>query len=243
VGKAVATVTGNLFLVLGSLFFGAVTIVVRRLRRRWAQAAIKMWAAGVLATSGVRVVVRRPPEVDPGANYVFLANHQSLFDIPALLHGLPETFRMVAKESLFRIPIFGWAMTAAGFVSVDRADGASARQSLAVAEHQLRTGGSILVFPEGTRGTGGSLLPFKRGGFLLALRTGLPIVPVGIRGTGAVQPPKRFSIQPGVVEIRFGQPIAAAAYGIRRKRELIAEVRARLAELAGVGAGDVAEIA
>jgi 1-acyl-sn-glycerol-3-phosphate acyltransferase len=244
-GKALATVAGNLFLVAGSLVFGIVTIVAGWLppRGRWSLVAIRLWAAGLLASSGVRLVVERAAGLDPRASYVYLANHQSLFDIPALLRAVPGRFRMVAKQSLFRIPVFGWALSAAGFVSVDRGDRSAARQSFAAAERRLRSGGSILLFPEGTRATDDVLLPFKRGGFLLALRTGLPIVPVGIRGTRAVQPRGRRSIRPGVVEVRFGAPIAVAEFGIRRKRELIAEVRTRLAELAGLSQGEMAEAA
>ena len=241
---AVATVTGNAFLVVGSLVLGIVTMAVAWLppRGRWALATTRLWAAGLLAASGVRLRVVRPAGVDPGASYVYLANHQSLFDIPALLRAVPGRFRMVAKQSLFRIPVFGWAIAAAGFVSVDRGDSAAARQSFAAAEQRLRSGGSILLFPEGTRSDGETLLPFKRGGFLLALRTGLPIVPVGIRGTRPVQARGRRSIRPGVVEVRFGTPIPVADFGIRRKRELIAEVRRQLAGLAGMHPGEVAEV-
>jgi 1-acyl-sn-glycerol-3-phosphate acyltransferase len=241
--KGLATLTGNLFLVAGSLVLGLAAVVAGWLPsgRRWAFAVTRLWSAGLLAASGIRLVVRRSAGLDPAASYVFLANHQSLFDIPALLRAVPGRFRFVAKQSLFRIPVFGPALSAAGFVSVDREDRTAARQSFAAAEDGLRTGGSILLFPEGTRSTGNTLLPFKRGGFLLALRTGLPVVPVGIRGTRAVQPRGRHSIQPGVVEVRFGAPIDVTQFGIRRKRELIAEVRRQLAELAGMDAGEVAE--
>src|ERR1700761_3369063 len=241
--KALATITGNLFLVLGSLVLGLVTIAVSRLppRGRWALATTRVWSAGVLAASGVRLTVRDNPHVDPRGNYVFLANHQSLFDIPALLRAVRGPFRFVAKQSLFRLPVFGRALAAAGFVSVDRDDRAAARQSFTAAEEGLRSGGSILLFPEGTRGTGSALLPFKRGGFLLALRTGLPVVPVGIRGTRAVQPRGSYAIRPGRVEVRFGEPIDVAQFGIRRKRELIALVRQQMAELAAMEAGEVAE--
>ncbi len=239
-GRALASVAGNVFLVLGSLVLGLATIVASWVppRRRWSLGTTRVWAAGLLAGSGVRLAVFGTAGLAPGASYVYLANHQSLFDIPALLRAIPGRFRFVAKQSLFRIPVFGWALAAAGFVSVDRGDRTAARQSFAAAEQWLRDGESILVFPEGTRSTTGTLLPFKRGGFLLALRTGLPIVPVGIRGTLAVQPRGRRSIQPGVVEVRFGVPIDAAEYGVRRKRELIREVRTRLAELAGTSAGE-----
>lgn len=242
--KALATVAGNLYLVVGSLVLSIVTIAVSWVppRKRWALAVTRLWAAGLLRASGVRLEVRRAAELDPEASYVFLANHQSLFDIPALLVALPGRFRFVAKRSLFRIPIFGWALAAAGFVSVDRADKASARQSFAAAEQGLRSGGgSVLMFPEGTRSTGDTLLPFKRGGFLLALRTGLPIVPVGIRGTRAVQARGQRSIRPGPIEVRFGEPIAVTDFGIRRKRELIAEVRRQLADLAGMSPGNLEE--
>jgi 1-acyl-sn-glycerol-3-phosphate acyltransferase len=237
--KALATVAGNSFLVAGSLVLAVATIAAGWLppRGRWSSATIRLWAAGLLRASGVRLEVLRSAALDPTASYVYLANHQSMFDIPALLLAVPGSCRMVAKQSLFRIPVFGWALSAAGFVSVDRADRAAARQSFAAAERRLRSGGSILLFPEGTRATADVLLPFKRGGILLALRTGLPIVPVGIRGTRAVRPRGRRSIQPGTVEVRFGKPIAVAEFGIRRKGELIAEVRRRLAELAGVSAG------
>jgi 1-acyl-sn-glycerol-3-phosphate acyltransferase len=238
-------VAGNLYLVFASLVLGIVTIAAGWLppRGRWALQVTRLWAAGLLLVSGVRLEVERPAGLDPASSYVFLANHQSLFDIPALLLAVRGRFRMVAKQSLFRIPVFGWALTAAGFVSVDRGDRTAARQSFAAAEQGLRSGGSVLLFPEGTRSTGDTLLPFKRGGFLLALRTGLPIVPVGIRGTRAVQARGRRSIQPGMVEVRFGEPIPAADFGIRRKRELIAEVRRRLAELAGMSPGEVDEVA
>jgi 1-acyl-sn-glycerol-3-phosphate acyltransferase len=234
-----ATVAGNLWLLAGSLVLATATIVASWLppRGRWALAVIRAWAAGLLRASGVRLEVHRAADLDPAAAYVYLANHQSLFDIPVLLLAVPGRFRMVAKRSLFRIPIFGQGLHAAGFVAVDRADRERASQAFVAAERRLRSGGSILLFPEGTRSSGDVLLPFKRGGFLLALRTGLPIVPVGIRGTRAVQAPHQRSIRPGAVEVRFGSPIAVADYGIRRKRELIAEVRRRLAELAGVAAG------
>ena len=241
--KVLATLVGNLYLVVGSLVFAVATIVMGWLppRGRWALATARLWAAGVLLSSGVRLRVHRAAGFTPWASHVYLANHQSLFDIPALLRAVPGRFRFVAKESLFRIPIFGSALSAAGFISVDRGDRAAARQSFADAERRLRSGGSVLLFPEGTRATADVLLPFKRGGFLLALRTGLPIVPVGIRGTRAVQPRGRRTIQPGVVEVWFGEPIDVAQFGVRRKRELIAEVRRQLAGLAGVSPGELDE--
>jgi 1-acyl-sn-glycerol-3-phosphate acyltransferase len=240
----VATVTGNLYLVLGSLLFSILSLLVAWIPPRTilSFAVARLWARGVLFSSGVRIAARFDPAFDPEASYVFLSNHQSLMDIPVVLTSCPGPVRLVAKRTLFQIPLFGWAMAAAGFVSVDRKDRSSARETFAAAADKLKRGISVLLFPEGTRGEGAVLLPFQRGGFLLALRSGLPIVPVGIRGTRAVRGKSDLMIHPQTVEVRYGAPLDPAAYGLRRKRELTAEVRRRIAELAGVAAGDVAQV-
>lgn len=243
-----ATLTGNLFLVLGSAVLGTLTILVSWIppRGNWVCAVARLWASSLLAASCVRVEVHREAPLDPRASYVFLANHQSLFDIPVLLSTVPGQVRMMAKRSLFRIPIFGWALSAGGFIPIDRGDRSTARQSFAAAMGRLRAGVSILLFPEGTRSLTPTLLPFQRGGFLLALKLGLPIVPVGIRGTRDVQRKGSWVIRPRRIVVRYGAPIDAAGYGVRRKGDLVEEVRSRIAELAGVelaegeaGAGEV----
>ena len=234
--KLFATFTGNLFLALGSVLLGTLAILGSWVppRGNWMFAMARLWSILLLRSSLVRVEVRRESALAPGASYVFLANHQSLFDIPVLLSTVPRQVRMMAKRSLFRVPIFGWALAAGGFIPIDRGDRSTARQSFAAAMARIRGGTSILLFPEGTRSLSDTLLPFQRGGFLLALKTGLPIVPVGIRGTRAVQRKGVWTIRPGSVVVTYGAPIDAAAYGIRRKRELIAEVRRQVADLAGL---------
>jgi 1-acyl-sn-glycerol-3-phosphate acyltransferase len=233
---ALATLTGNLFLVAGSGILGTITILAGWIppRGKWAFAVMRIWSSGLLAASGVRVEVRYAPELEPGRSYVFLSNHQSLFDIPVLIATSPGQVRMVAKRSLFLIPIFGWGLKAGGFISVDRADRSTAGRTFAQAAARLREGTSILMFPEGTRATSDTLLPFQRGGFLLALKSGLPIVPVGIRGSRAIQRKGSWAIRPGTAVVSYGAPIDPAAYGLRRKAELTHEVRARIAELAGL---------
>ena len=233
---ALATFTGNLFLLLGSGILAVVTILLSWIppRGTWSFAIMRVWSSAMLAASLVRVEARYAPELEPGKSYVFLCNHQSLFDIPVLLATCPGQVRMLAKRTLFLIPLFGWAMKAGGFISVDRADRSTARQSFSSAVARLRAGTSILLFPEGTRSLTNELLPFQRGGFLLALKIGLPIVPVGIRGTREVQHRGNWAIRPGKAVISYGAPIHAAEYGLRRKAELNREVRARIAELAGL---------
>jgi 1-acyl-sn-glycerol-3-phosphate acyltransferase len=241
---ALATFTGNLFLVVGSAILAVVTILVAWIppRGTWSFGVMRIWANGVLAASRVRVEVHAAPELEPGKSYVFLANHQSLFDIPVVIATSPGQLRMVAKRALFQIPVFGWALRAGGFISVDREDRSTATKTFASAFSHLRQGTSMLLFPEGTRSLDDALLPFQRGGFLLALKSGLPIVPVGIRGTRAIQHSKSFAIHPGTVVITYGAPIDTAAYGLRRKKELTAEVRRQIAGPAGLDAGEAGEI-
>jgi 1-acyl-sn-glycerol-3-phosphate acyltransferase len=195
---------------------------------------MRIWSAGLLASAMVRVETHYAPELEPGKSYVFLCNHRSLFDIPVLIATSPGQLRMVAKRSLFLIPLFGWGLQAGRFIPVDRADRSTAGRTFTQASERLREGTSILMFPEGTRGLTDVLLPFQRGGFLLALKSGLPIVPVGVRGTRALQPKGSWTIRPGTAVVSYGAPIDPAAYGLRRKAELTHEVRARIAELAGL---------
>lgn len=231
-----ATFTGNLFLVIGSFILSIFAVLVSWIppRGNWTFGMARIWSRCLLTASAVRVEASYDPALEPGRSYVFLCNHQSLFDIPLLLTSCPGQVRMMAKRSLFRIPFFGWGLAAGGFIPIDRGDRSSARRSFAAAIERLRAGTSILLFPEGTRAMTDTLLPFQRGGLLLAMKTGLPIVPVGVRGTRAVQRRGSFAIRPGKVEVRYGAPISCADYGVRRKAELNAEVRRQVAGLAGL---------
>ena len=170
--------------------------------------------------------------LDAGRPAIYMANHQSLFDIPLMFVTLPGQARMLAKHSLFRIPLFGWSIRLGGFISIDRTDRSRAKQSFDAAVARLQSGTSALVFPEGTRSLDGRLAPFQRGGLLLALKSGLPIVPVGIEGSLDVQPKSSFLIRPRTVTVRYGEPIDVAGFGIRRRSELTEQVRRAVAALA-----------
>lgn len=233
--RRLATLTGNAFLVLGTLVFGLLALPVA-LFPRGADGVFllsKLWAWGLLAASGVRVSTRFEAVLERRRGYVFLGNHQSMFDIPLVIATIPVQLRFAAKRSLFRIPVFGWAIRAGALIPVDRSDRSGARVTLAAAEERLARGTSVLLFPEGTRSLDGRLGAFERGGFLLAIKTGRPIVPVGIRGTLAVQRRGSFSIRPGRVSVSYGEPIDPASFGVRGRAELEALVRRRLEELAG----------
>lgn len=229
------TLTGNFFLVLGTVVFGLLALPFALLPRGDHAVFVlsKLWSWGLLAASGVRVTAGFEAALEARQSCVFLANHQSMFDIPLLLATVPVQLRFAAKRSLFRIPVFGWAIRAGGLIPVDRGNRAKARATFAAAEKRLRGGVSVLLFPEGSRSLDGRIHRFERGGFLLAIRTGLPIVPVGIRGTLPVQRRGSFRIRPGRVEIRYGEPVDPASFGVRGRGELEALVRQRLEELAG----------
>lgn len=236
-GSLLATLSGNLFLVLGTLPMAAACVLTGwiplprggRVFFLWA----RWWSRLLLLSSGVRVRRELSTPLDRGGAYVFLSNHQSLYDIPALLATLPVPARFMAKAELFRIPVFGWSLRVGGFIPVERGTGKEARDSFRAAVARLGRGGSVLIFPEETRSRDGRLLPFKRGGFLLAQKAALPVVPVGIRGTLRVRDRDSFRIHPGRVLVRYGTPIEPAA-GRHESGELVPRARAAIAELAGV---------
>ena len=228
------TLIGNGFLIVGTLFWASVAIIFGWMgpQGRFIFWVARVWSAGVLFCSGVRAEPAFEAPLDPERQYVFMANHRSLFDIPALLTTLPGETRFLAKKSLFQIPIFGWALKMGGFVTIDRKDLGSARDSFAEAVALLeRDGVSVLVFPEGTRSLTDDLLTFKRGGFLLALRSGLAIVPVGIAGSARVQRKKSLLIRPGTVRVHYGAPVPVQDFGVSRKNELISVVRDQVERL------------
>ena len=177
---------------------------------------------------GVRTRAAYDPALDRSRPCVYVANHQSQFDIPALVLAMPAEFRMVAKRELLHIPIFGWALWLAGFVFIDRTDRDRAIERLEKTVRILRKGISVVVFAEGTRSRDGRLLPFKKGGFILALKAGLPIVPVSIRGGREILPKGSLRVRPGAIDVVFGAPIPTTSYTFESRDDLIALTRARI---------------
>jgi len=238
IATVLATVFGNLYMILGTIFFATLALLVGWLppRGNAVYGVARWWSRLLLFFSGVRVESRFESELDPNRQFIYMANHQSLFDIPVLIATLPGQTRFLAKRSLFQIPLFGWAIKLGGFVTIDREDGRRAQNAFAVAAKRLAAGVSILIFPEATRSEDGKLLPFKRGGMLLALKSGLPIVPVGVCGSLDVQPRSRYSIRPMPIRVRYGSPIEVTEYGVRQRKVLEELVRERIAELAEIEA-------
>lgn len=172
----------------------------------------------------------------PAGGAVYVANHASWLDIPALILALPPTVRFAAKDSLFRIPLFGAALRAGGFLPVNREDRSRARDTFASGREHLAEGGSVLFFPEGTRTYDGALLPFQRGAFLMALKSRLPVVPVGVEGSFRGLPRTSWSLVPTSIVVRIGEALEAEDYGLRERRRLVADAHAAVTELAGLEA-------
>ena len=154
-----------------------------------------------------------------------MCNHQSNFDIPVLLSYLPVQFRWLAKAELFKIPIFGRGMRAAGYISIDRFNRASAFESLGEAAEKIKGGVSVMIFPEGTRSIDGKIRPFKKGGFVLAVDAGVPIIPIVLRGTRSIMPKGQLRINPGHVYMDIQKPIDTSDYTRDSKDDLIERVR------------------
>jgi 1-acyl-sn-glycerol-3-phosphate acyltransferase len=219
--------------VLGTALLGTAAILAAPLPggERLFFGLARLWSRLVLRTYRATVVTNRGPDMPEGRPVVFMSNHQSLLDVPALLVSLPRNCRFVAKQELSRIPIFGWALRAAGFVFIDRADRQRAIAGLDRAADILRQGRSVLVFAEGTRSPDGTLLPFKKGGFVLALKGGAPIVPVAVRGGAAILPKGTVGGRPGKMVVAFGPPVESGDYSMETKEALMETVRGRIAAL------------
>ena len=175
---------------------------------------------------GVRVTITGLERLTRGASYVFTPNHQSHLDILALLGFLPGRTRFAAKKELWRHPVVGGVLDTLDMVPIDRDDPETAMAAL---DRTDGTAGSLVVFPEGTRSRDGQLRPFKKGAFVLAIRTGLPVVPIICRGTRRLMPRgSRLTVVPGPVEILVEPPIATAGLRYEDRDELAARVRAAI---------------
>jgi 1-acyl-sn-glycerol-3-phosphate acyltransferase len=199
------------------------------------------WARAALKVCATRVHVDGLEHLDPARPYVFMSNHRSNLDVLALVEALWDfQLRWVAKEELARIPGFGWALRATKHIIINRADHAQAVASLAAAERRMGSGISVVFFPEGTRG-GEQMLPFKKGGFVFAIETKTPIVPIAITGTSSILPRGHWLLRHGGdVRVEVQPPIATADLTLADRDALMAAVRASI-ESGLAGAALVAE--
>lgn len=170
--------------------------------------------------------------IDAHQSYVYMSNHESVMDIPAILGAVPQSVRMVAKEGLFKVPFFGAAMRGAGFIPVDRCNLQKAKGQLEMAKAKLQDGLSLWVAPEGTRSRSLELLPFKKGGFHVALALGVRIVPVWIEGAAEVLPSDSLWVRPGrTILVSLGKPIDTSRLTQNNLPQLMEQVRTAILTL------------
>jgi 1-acyl-sn-glycerol-3-phosphate acyltransferase len=174
----------------------------------------RFWGRLGIRLAGVRVRVSGA-ELLPDGPIIVMSNHASNFDILALQGFFPRPLSWIAKKELFDIPIFGHSMRHGGYIALDRSDGRQSLKSMEAAAGQIRGGKSVIIFPEGTRTRDGRLLPFKRGGFLLAARAGVPVVPVTINGSFRINPGGALRLHNGTISITIQTPIAVPE-GVKR---------------------------
>ena len=185
----------------------------------------RWWCRLVAWSIFARIRVHGSDNVERGRPYVYMANHSSLIDTPALFAYLPHPFRIMAKRELFYIPFMGWHLWTAGHFPIDRGNARKTVTSLRRTIEGVRAGRSLAVFPEGTRTPDGRLQTFQPGTFKIALKAGVPIVPVAIRGTFELLPKTTLAPRPGRVDVIIGTPIDTADYDEKRLPELIARTR------------------
>ncbi len=192
----------------------------------------RIWGAGLLWGSASRVRVHGIDNVDWSQPHVLVANHVASFEILAIAASLPADYRFVAKKELERIPFFGRAWKTAGHISIDRQNRQKAMESLRLAADLIRRdGGTVIIFPEGTRSPDGELQPFKKGAFQLAVEAGVPIIPTIVEGSVEILGKGSSRIRPGVMDLHFGEPIPVDGFPAGRVDELIDVVHGRMREL------------
>ena len=218
---------------LDTVVVAPIVVAVALFDQNAAYRICQLWVRMNLGLYGVRVSTRRLVPLDPTRAYVFMSNHRSQFDILAVIVALSDfQLRWVAKVELTRVPVFGWALKHSGHVIIDRRDTAQAIASLRAARTKMAAGISVVIFPEGTRsGAHQTLLPFKKGGFMMAIETNFPIVPIAVLGSREILPRGSWQPASGEIEVVVGPPIAVE--GVSRE-ELFARVRGfMLTELEG----------
>jgi 1-acyl-sn-glycerol-3-phosphate acyltransferase len=216
-----------------SLFMGFLEILflpIDRRRGRLFHALARFWARTVLAICRVHVRVKGVENLDRNQRYVYVSNHASMFDIPAILASVPDQIRIVYKKELEIVPFFGWGLKWGHYIGIDRGRGSDAMKSIEEAIGKIHHGQSLLLYAEGTRTTDGKLQPFKRGAFNIAVRAGAPVIPLTVNGSFKIMPKRSIIIHPGQVELVLEKPIFISGMsGREAERHLMEQVHTAIA--------------
>ena len=228
------TVLTLLTLLVATTVFGGMVLVVTALglakRVPWLMnEAPRWWAQSLLVAAAVEVRLHGHLPADASEPRIYVSNHVSWFDIPALVHAL-RRFSFIAKAEIFRVPLFGGAAKAVGTIPIERENRKAAFESYRRAAQLMGAGRNVVVFPEGTRGREYALRPFKKGPFVLAIASGAPIVPTIVHGTIHVNPRGSLRARPGVVDVHFLEPIPTAGLTYDDRDQLASRVWQRMAD-------------
>jgi len=198
-----------LFLVIAAIPLSIIALLSAPIDRtgRTFHTMARLWSALILLMFGIKIRTKGVDLLDPSMHYIYVSNHASAFDIPAVVVGIPDDIRFVLKKELTRIPIWGWALKYGHYITIDRGNARNALKSLDEAAERMRSGASVILFGEGTRTRDGKLQPLKRGAFALAVKAGIPVVPVTINNTFKILPRGSLRVNPADIEIVFDKPI------------------------------------
>jgi 1-acyl-sn-glycerol-3-phosphate acyltransferase len=184
----------------------------------------RIWGKIALLANRVKVRIEGMEHLKGKGPYIFMSNHQGSYDIFVLLNCLPFQFKWLAKKELFSIPFFGWTMAAAGYIRIDREGSRETVKAMDEAAQKIRDGMSVVIFPEGSRSLDGSIQPFKKGGFTLAIKSKVPIVPIAIAGSREIMPKDRLTAASGEIRMRMGDPIETQNYSLKDRKFLMEKV-------------------
>jgi 1-acyl-sn-glycerol-3-phosphate acyltransferase len=221
-------------IILATAAFGLLSLVISVFETsgRNQIAVARVWARFLLWGSGVKVKVEGLEKIAPDGSYVFASNHLSYMDTPVVLANIPVQFRFLAKIGLFKIPLLGTHLATAGHIPVPRDDARAAVKTMSTAAQVIRERGvSLLMFPEGGRSHTGELAPFKEGAAYIAIRAGVPIIPIAIKGTREVLPFGSGQVRSGLVTMRIGDPIPTDQVQLRDRGRITVELRDRIVSL------------
>ncbi len=192
---------------------------------RWPSFFQRLWMIWLLKANGIRLHIRGAENVGKRRDYIIIANHASILDIPAIMATFRFPIRFLAKKSLIWFPLFGWYLYFAQHVLIDRHHAPSTLKGLKKATSLLKRGTSVIVFAEGTRSPDGQVKEFKSGAFLLALQSQTPILPVSISRTFEMLPRKGWCVWPGPIHLTIGKPISPAGLSVKEADALMTKTR------------------
>ncbi|MDY6824858.1 MAG: lysophospholipid acyltransferase family protein [Thermodesulfobacteriota bacterium] len=207
------------------MFFPIVIAALASRTGNFAFQLARMWSRVILTVTGVRTSIKGKEKIDKRQSYIIISNHQSHFDIPALIIRLGVQYRWIIKKEIRKVPLFGYALDASKNIFIDRSDRQSAMESINTGVERLPEGVGVLFFAEGSRSPDGKIQKFKKGGFTVAIQKGLPILPVTVNGSRRILPKHTLVFSSGKIELVIGDPILTQGYTMDQIDQLMETTR------------------